>query len=137
MVLLHQFLRHHRRGGGGGSLVVVCKVVSSGEILHIPGAVIKLVSGSEVITGAPFLSVIDHFVIQSKNTLVQDGMGIAVDGDHIIPCVQDIGFSILVVVGGHILQIKGKGEGLALTRLEKIGLFKVQQVGHGLLYAAV
>ena len=64
-------------------------------------------------------------------------MGIAVDGDDIVPSLQQIAALSAHVVGGQIFQLEGDGHGFGGAGLQHSGLVKDDQVGAGLFNAAV
>ena len=64
-------------------------------------------------------------------------MGIAVDGDHIVPGFQHIGFGAAVVIGSHILHVEGDGHIFRRAGFQDLGLGQADQVGGSFLNAAV
>ena len=64
-------------------------------------------------------------------------MGIAPEGDGVVPRLQHVTARALGVIGGHVLSFEGDGQGLGLAGLQQAGLIVCRQVGAGLLNAAV
>ena len=64
-------------------------------------------------------------------------MGIPIDADDVIPRLQDIAAVSAHVVGGHILHVERERQGLVSAGFQYVGLVKSDEVGAGLLDAAV
>ena len=64
-------------------------------------------------------------------------MGITVDADVIIACLQNITFCVFVIIGSHILSCKGDGENLGFARIQDISLVKGYEICRSLLNSTV
>ncbi len=126
---------HLIAGGGGHGVVIVGEAVLPGQVGHIALGVAELADGGGLVGGAA-VGVGDggtHVV----GLGVDDGVGVAVDGDDVIARLQHVRARALVVEGGHVLHLEGDLHSLRLARLNDPGLAQGHQVRAGLLNAAV
>src|SRR5699024_4952709 len=99
--------RHCQVGGGRSGLRVVGKAVGAGQIRRVAACKVKLVGGRNSVRSALVVTGIGDGGGDVVGFAVDDGVGIAVDGDHIVPGFQHIGFGVAVVIGSHILHVEG------------------------------
>ena len=121
----------------GGGLLVIGEVIGTRQIRQVAVRVIELVDGGDQVAVVGILAVVDDVVVDGPDATVEFGMGIGVDGDGVVARLQHPRLGILVIIGGQVVGGEGEVDGLRFTRFEQVGFLLVQQVGGGLLDAAV
>src|SRR5699024_3122951 len=129
--------RHFQVGGGRSGLRVVGKAVGAGQIRRVAACKVKLVGGRNSVRSALVVTGIGDGGGDVVGFAVDDGVGIAVDGDHIVLGFQHIGFGAAVVIGSHILHVEGDGHIFRRAGFQDLGLGQADQVGGSFLNAAV
>ena len=137
VISLNVLFRHIQIHRCCSSSVVVCKVVGTGEIFAHAAGILQNIDCRNVIRGARVILIIGYRLADRVDTAVQFSVGIGLDGNDVISCLQDVAAYAQIIIGSEVFLLEGNGHGLALARLDHAGLLVADQVGTGLFNSAV
>ena len=130
-------LIHGEVGGSGGSLVVVGKAVGAAEVGHVALSEGELVGSGHSVGGAGAVVAVGDGGGNIVGLGSDDVVGVGVDGDGVVAGLQHVSAGTVGVIGSHILHVEGNGQSLGSAGLQHVGLVEGDEVGAGLLNAAV
>ena len=130
-------IAHGVAGRSGSGLVVVGKAVGAAEIGHIALSKGKLIGSGHGVGGTGAGVAVGDSGGNVVGLGSDSGVGIGVDGDGVVAGLQHVSAGTVGVIGSHVLHVEGDGQGLGSAGLQHVGLVEGDEVGAGLLNAAV